>query len=80
MKGFYFDPNGAPIYENWIIVALLSGLLYYYLTTRNPSQEITYMDFINQYLSKNIVKMITITEDKTSDMFKYRAIIETHDG
>ncbi len=38
------------------------------------------MDFINQYLSKNTVKMITITEDKTSDMFKYRAIIETHDG
>jgi len=58
----------------------LSGLLYYYMTNRATSQEITYMDFVNQYLSKNTVKIITITEDKTSDMFKYRAIIETHDG
>jgi len=24
--------------------------------------------------------MVTISEDKTSDMFKYRAEIETHDG
>jgi hypothetical protein len=24
--------------------------------------------------------MITISEDKTSDMFKYRAEVETHDG
>lgn len=38
------------------------------------------MDFINQYLTKNQVKMITITEDKTSDMFKYRAEIELIDN
>ena len=38
------------------------------------------MDFVNQYLSQNVVKMITITEDKSSDMFKYRAVIETLDG
>lgn len=38
------------------------------------------MDFINQYLSKNLVKMITISEDKSSDTFKYRAEIETHDN
>lgn len=38
------------------------------------------MEFINQYLSKNQVKMITITEDKTNDMFKYRAEIELIDN
>jgi hypothetical protein len=38
------------------------------------------MDFVNQYLSKNQVKMITITEDKSNDMFKYKALIETIDG
>jgi len=38
------------------------------------------MDFVNQYLSKNQVKIITITEDKSSDMFKYRAVVETLDG
>lgn len=50
------------------------------MLSNKPSQEITYMDFVNQYLSKNQVKMITITEDKTSDTFKYRAEIETLDG
>ena len=38
------------------------------------------MDFINQYLTKNQVKMITITEDKSSDMFKYKAEIELLEG
>ena len=38
------------------------------------------MDFVNQYLSKNLVQLITITEDKTSDMFKYRAEIDLLDG
>lgn len=59
---------------------MLSGILYFYLSSKSPSQEITYMDFVNQYLSKNQVKMITITEDKTSDMFKYKAVVETLDG
>jgi len=31
-------------------------------------------------LSRNQVKLITISEDKTSDMFKYRAEIDTLDG
>ena len=38
------------------------------------------MEFINQYLTKNLVKMITISEDKTSDNFKYKAEIETLEG
>ena len=80
LKGFYFNPNGSPIFENWLLVLMLSGVLYFYLSSKSPSQEITYMDFVNQYLSKNQVKMVTITEDKTSDMFKYKAVIETLDG
>jgi AFG3 family protein len=59
---------------------MFGGFLYYYLTNKATSSEITYMDFVNQYLSKNVVKMVTITEDKSSDMFKYKAIIETLDG
>lgn len=38
------------------------------------------MDFVNQYLAKNQVKMITIAEDKSNEMFKYKAIVETLDG
>ena len=62
------------------MAALLSGCIYFYLSSKSPSQEITYMDFVNQYLSKNLVQLITITEDKTSDMFKYRAEIDLLDG
>jgi ATP-dependent Zn protease len=62
------------------VAALLSGAFYYYMSSRTPSTEITYMEFVNQYLSKNQVKMITITEDKSSDMFKYRAEVETLEG
>jgi AFG3 family protein len=80
LKNFYFNPNGSPIFENWLLVLMLSGLLYFYLSSKSPSQEITYMDFVNQYLSKNQVKMITITEDKTSEMFKYKAVVETLDS
>jgi len=58
----------------------MTGLIYYYLGSKTPSQEITYLDFINQYLSKNQIKMITIAEDKSNDMFKYRAEIETLEG
>jgi len=58
----------------------MTMVIYYYLNSKSPSQEITYLDFINQYLSKNQVKMITIAEDKSNDMFKYRAEIETLEG
>lgn len=59
--------------ENWIIVLLLAGALTYYMSSGNTSEEINYQVFINQYLAKNQVKMITISEDKTNDSFKYRA-------
>lgn len=80
---FFFDPNNNnnPKWENIALVAFFAGTFgyYVYLSTNN-SQEITYIDFINQYLSKNQVKMITIMEDKSNDSFKYRAEIETLDG
>jgi len=53
LNNFFFNPQGGPQLENWIIAALMSGALFWYMSGNNPSQEITYMDFINQYLSKN---------------------------
>jgi AFG3 family protein len=38
------------------------------------------MDFVNDYLTKNRVKQITILKDKRSDVFNFRADIETHEG
>lgn len=38
------------------------------------------MEFVNEYLTKNRVKNITIIKDKRSDVFNYRADIETMEG
>jgi len=39
------------------------------LGKKSKLQEVGYLDFINQYLSKNQVKLITMYKDKTSEMF-----------
>lgn len=82
LNSFFFEPNGkGPKWENFAIVAFLSGAFGYTLATMGSApEEITYMEFINQYLAQNQVKMITISEDQGSDSFKYRASIETHSG
>lgn len=79
---FFFEPNGkGPKWENFALVAFLTSAFGYYLATMSsPSEEVTYIDFINQYLAQNQCTMITISEDKSSDMFKYRAQIDTVDG
>jgi hypothetical protein len=82
INDFFFEPNGkGPKWENFAIVAFLTGAFGYYLATMgSPSEEVTYIDFINQYLAQNQCTMITISEDKSSDMFKYRAQVDTIDG
>ena len=82
LKEFFFQPNGKdPKWENILLVAFLSGAFSYYLATmKPPSEEITYPEFINTYLAQNKCTMITISEDKSSDTFKFRAVIDTNDG
>ena len=80
MKGFFIPPNGIPNWENILVVVLLSAAFYYYFSKKKPSSELTYMDFVNNYLTKNQVKMITITEDKHNSMFQYKAEVEMMDG
>lgn len=43
-------------------------------------QELVYKDFLNDHLLKNNIKEITITKDKRSDVFNYRAEITTNTG
>ena len=80
--GFFMEPNGGgPNYENWLKVVVLGGLFGYYALMMKPaSQEITYMDFVQNYLSQNKVEMITLCEDKNNASYKYRAIVETTEG
>ena len=77
---FLFNPNNNPKWENWGILALaLLGGIYAY-SYSNPAKELVYMEFVNDYLTKNRVKNITIIKDKRSDVFNYRADIETIEG
>jgi CRISPR/Cas system-associated exonuclease Cas4 (RecB family) len=60
------------------LIALAAA--YYAANYRKPLQEIVYMDFLNKYLLTNKVKEIKITKDRRSEVFNYRAEIETLDG
>ena len=66
LTDFYMDPNGkGPKWENIALVALLCGLVGYQVTSKSSSsQEVTYVDFLHQYLAPNKCTMITISEDK----------------
>ena len=48
--------------------------------SRSPSKEITYQEFVNNYLAKDDIEIITLCEDKANNTFKYRAKIETKSG
>jgi AFG3 family protein len=77
---FLFNPNNNPKFENWgIIMLALFGAVYAF-TYSKPAKELVYMEFVNDYLTKNRVKYITIIKDKRSDVFNYRADIETVEG
>jgi len=82
VQSFFMDPKGnKPKWENIGLLSLATAAFGYFLYQREePSKEITYIEFVNQYLSQGQCQMITISEDKTSDMFKYRAQIQTLDG
>ena len=62
-----------------IIVALAVN---YFVTSlmNTPLDEITYMDFLNNYLLQGKVKEIKITKDHRVEVFNYRAEIEMIDG
>lgn len=59
-------------------MALFAG--YFLLTYKKPMQEIVYMEFLNNYLLKNNIKEISITKDRRSEVFNYRAEILTNTG
>lgn len=79
-KGFFFDENNNPKPEGFVALLLAGFTGYYLLTYKKPMQEIVYMDFLNNYLLKNNVKEITITKDRRSEVFNYRAEITTNSG
>lgn len=73
------NPNQSP--NLFLLLATMGcGLLYMANSvSKSQKEEITYMDFVSQYLTKNRVKMITVAQDKSNETFQYRAEILTHD-
>jgi hypothetical protein len=45
-----------------------------------PMEELVYMDFLNKYLLTGQVKEISISKDRRTEVFNYRAEIEMQDG
>ena len=80
LKAMFFNEGGDPNWQNFGILALVLGGIYYALNYSTPAKELVYMEFVNDYLTKNRVKQINIVKDKRSDVFNYRADIETDDG
>jgi len=80
--GFFRDPNGGgPNYENLLKLVIMGGAIGYYAKfAKAPSQEITYQDFTQNYLSQNKVEMITLCEEKNNASYKYRAVVQTFEG
>lgn len=76
------SPNGGgPEWENIGLAALILGTFVYYFGFQEPpSEEVTYMDFVQNYLAVNNVEMITICEEKNNSMFKFRAVVDTVEG
>ena len=73
-------PN-KPNYEQWAAGALLGAMAGYYVySSRSNSKEITYQEFVQNYLAKNDIEIITLCEDKGNAAFKYRAKITSKSG
>ena len=71
------DENNNPRPEGFLGLLIAGCAAYYLLTYRKPTPEMVYMDFLNNYLLKNNVKEITITKDRRSEVFNYRADVTT---
>lgn len=55
----------------------MAAITYLIATRETPSEEITYQEFIRDYLAPNRIEMITISEHDNSETFKFRAQIQT---
>jgi len=59
----FFDPENNPRPEGWLAVLVSIASIYYLLNYKKPMKEIVYMEFLNEYLLKNLISEITISKD-----------------
>jgi len=77
----FFEP-GSNRPNNFFYLYLAFCLFGTYLIANREkaSTEINYQDFVNLYLVKNNVSIITLSENKDNSAFKFKATITTNDG
>ena len=82
INNFFFDPEGDPRFENWILALIIAIAANFLVSSaaKKPLDEIIYVDFLNNYLLQGKVKEIQITKDLRTEVFNYRAEIEMLDG
>jgi hypothetical protein len=74
--------GGGPDPKFLFAGALLGAIATTWLISKlsKPVQEKTYIEFVNDYMTKNQVKEIKIIKEHRSDVFNYRAEVECIDG
>ena len=48
-----FDNNNNPKPEGWLAIAMAIAAGYYVINYKKPMKEIVFMEFYNDYLTKN---------------------------
>lgn len=73
--------NGGPSMQNVLLATMLgiSTIYFFQQFAQSTRKEVTYMEFVSEYLSKGRVQMITVSEDATNETFKYKVEIECTD-
>jgi len=76
----FFDPDNNPKPEGFLSILAALSAAYYLSTYQKPQKEVVYMQFLNDYLLKNLIPEIIITKDKRSEVFNFRASFKTTSG
>jgi len=77
---FFFDPENNPKPEGWVGLVMAFATAYYLINYKKPSQEVTMMEFINDFVLRDKVKEIYVTKDPRSEVFNFRAEFTSYDG
>ena len=80
---FFFDPNNnEPRPDRWIPALLGVAGAYLLYNQKSPMQEVSFQEFLNDYLITRRVAKIDIVKDQMtkSEVINHRAEITLHDG
>lgn len=82
LKDFFFDPNNDPKPDRWLPLLLGIGGAYLFFNQKTPMQEVSFQEFLNDYLITRRVAKVDIVKDQMtkSETINHRAECTLHDG